>query len=213
MGGEVVKGGKQDRVVAQDIVLPPKGKKIDLNVYCVEPGRWVHNSGASNEFNGTGGVVSTTVRKSAEVTKDQSTVWDKVKEVNVKNKTETSTGTYAALDKSKDYTDKVNKYVNYFRSQLGKEPNVIGFVAASGNKVIGCDMFATSTLFTQQADNLLKSYATEAITNGAPVTVGNATVKTYLDKLLLDESTRPKTIEKEGKEFKKEGKTLHLSTY
>lgn len=169
MGGEVVKGGKQDRVIAQDVILPPKSKKVDLNVYCVEHGRWVHNSGASNEFNSTTGVVSTGVRKMAEIEKDQSQVWDKVREVNVKNNTETSTGTYTALEKSKDYAEKVGKYVSYFKSQLSNEKNVIGFVAASGDKVIGCDMFATSILFNQQVDNLLKSYATEAITNGGPV--------------------------------------------
>ncbi len=213
MGGEVVKGGKQDRVIAQDVILPPKSNKINLDVYCVEHGRWVHNSGAGNEFKGTGGVVSTTVRKSAEVTKNQSAVWEKVKEVNVKNNTETSTGTYAALDQSKDYTDKVGKYVSYFKTQLSKEPGVIGFVAASGDKVIGCDMFATSVLFSQQTDNLLKSYATEALTNGKAVTVSNASVKTYLDKILLNEAARPAVIQKEGKEFKKDGKTLHLSVY
>lgn len=213
MGGEVVKGGKQDRVIAQDIILPPKSKKIDLSVYCVEHGRWVHNSGAADDFKSTTGVVSTAVRKSAEVEKNQSVVWDKVKEVTSKNQSETSTGTYNALDKSKDYTDKVNKYVAYFKAQLAKEPNTVGFVAVSGDKVIGCDMFATSVMLNQQMDNLLKSYSTEAITNGAPVKASNTAVKSYLDKLLLNENARPATIQKEGKEFKKDGKTLHISAY
>ena len=40
MAGEVVKGGKQDRVIAQDVVLAP-GETIDLNAFCVEKNRWV----------------------------------------------------------------------------------------------------------------------------------------------------------------------------
>ena len=40
MAGEVVKGGKQDRVIAQDVVIAP-GEKIDLNAFCVEKNRWV----------------------------------------------------------------------------------------------------------------------------------------------------------------------------
>ncbi len=36
LAGEVVKGGKQDRTLATDLILPPgKGKK-DINVFCVE---------------------------------------------------------------------------------------------------------------------------------------------------------------------------------
>ena len=69
----------------------------------------------------------------------------------------------------------MNKYVAHFKTQLAKEPNTIGFVAVSGDKVIGCDMFATSVMLNQQMDNLLKSYSTEAITNGAPVKATNTT--------------------------------------
>ena len=36
MAGEVVKGGKQDRVLAQDMILPPNSKKVDISVFCVE---------------------------------------------------------------------------------------------------------------------------------------------------------------------------------
>lgn len=209
MGGEVVKGGNQDRVIAKDVILPPNSNKTALDVYCVEHGRWSGN----DIFQTTGGVVNTTVRKMAEVDKDQSKVWDKVAEVTTKNKSETETGTFAALNNSKEYKDKTDKYVAFFTSQLAGEKNVIGVIAASGDKIIGCDMFATSILFSQQAENLLKSYSTEAITNGAPVKISNAAVKTYADNLLQNEAKQKQMIEQDGKEFKKEGKVLHLSVY
>jgi hypothetical protein len=41
MCGEVIFGGKQDRIIAQDTVIPgEKGKKYDVSVFCVESGRW-----------------------------------------------------------------------------------------------------------------------------------------------------------------------------
>ena len=49
LAGEVVTGGKQDRVIGVDRIVPPKSGPIDLSVFCVEPGRWV----ASSEHFGT----------------------------------------------------------------------------------------------------------------------------------------------------------------
>ena len=44
LAGEVVTGGKQDRVIGVDRIVPPKSDPIDLSVFCVEPGRWVASS-------------------------------------------------------------------------------------------------------------------------------------------------------------------------
>jgi len=40
LAGEVVTGGKQDRVVAKDRIVPPESDPVDLSVFCVEHGRW-----------------------------------------------------------------------------------------------------------------------------------------------------------------------------
>lgn len=40
MAGEVVLGGKQDRCVARDTLVPAGAKGFPVHVYCVEQGRW-----------------------------------------------------------------------------------------------------------------------------------------------------------------------------
>src|SRR5207248_3582885 len=53
--GEVVSGGKQDRVIGKDRIVPAESDSVDLSVFCVEPGRWVATSehfGASDALYG-----------------------------------------------------------------------------------------------------------------------------------------------------------------
>lgn len=38
--GDIVKGGQQDRVLALDLILPPKSGRISIEAFCVEHSRW-----------------------------------------------------------------------------------------------------------------------------------------------------------------------------
>src|SRR5262245_8864355 len=38
--GDIVKGGRQDRVLALDLIVPPKSGKVQIASFCVEQGRW-----------------------------------------------------------------------------------------------------------------------------------------------------------------------------
>jgi hypothetical protein len=93
LAGEIVAGGKQDRVIGKDRIVPAESDPVDLSVFCVEPGRWVATSeqfGASESMYGMkagsgGGVTGGTlmaqpsVRAKAMADKDQSQVWAEVR--------------------------------------------------------------------------------------------------------------------------------------
>src|SRR5262249_9447907 len=49
LGGEVILGGQQDRVIGKDTIVPP-GQQVSMDVFCVERGRWKGGS----EFTGAG---------------------------------------------------------------------------------------------------------------------------------------------------------------
>ncbi len=46
LAGEIVTGGKQDRVIGKDRIVPAESDPVDLSVFCVEPGRWRQESAA-----------------------------------------------------------------------------------------------------------------------------------------------------------------------
>jgi hypothetical protein len=101
LAGEIVSGGKQDRVIGQDRIVPPESDAVDLSVFCVEPGRWVATTehfGASEAIYGgvAGGAAGGTlgkakaaapmammaqpsVRAKAMGDKDQNEVWAEVR--------------------------------------------------------------------------------------------------------------------------------------
>lgn len=216
MAGEVVKGGKQDRVLAQDMVLLPHSGRKDISVFCVEHGRWQYSAEsqkANHSFYGYSKVSTMSVRKAAVVEKDQQKVWKNVADVTAKNAASSNSGSYTALDTSSTYNYELKAYLDFFGPKMNSQANVIGMVACTGDKVIGCDMFATPDMFQQYFDNLMSSYSTEAISNGSAAIAGQQTVQTYLDKILSDESKQESEVEKNGTILKSNGKKLHLATF
>ena len=76
LAGEIVTGGKQDRVVGKDRIVPAESDPVDLGVFCVEPHRWVENSA---KFDTHASVMAQpSVRKKAMAEKDQQQVWAEV---------------------------------------------------------------------------------------------------------------------------------------
>ncbi|SRR5579871_1346515 len=96
LAGEIVAGGKQDRVIGKDRIVPPESDPVDLGVFCVEPGRWVgtsehfgasgaiYNAGKTGEASGVAPAPSTlmaqpSIRAKAMGDKDQNEVWAEVR--------------------------------------------------------------------------------------------------------------------------------------
>ena len=46
--GDIVKGGRQDRTLKNDMILPTKSGKVALDAFCVEHGRWTSRGGESS---------------------------------------------------------------------------------------------------------------------------------------------------------------------
>jgi hypothetical protein len=135
LAGEIVTGGKQDRVIGKDRIVPAESDPVDLSVFCVEPGRWVASSdhfGASGATYGSGAggkiIVPSTmmaqpsVRAKAMGDKDQNQVWAEVRKqqqsmaVEVAGSAPTvsteeiqSTSSYARVMENKDVKQKVDE--------------------------------------------------------------------------------------------------------
>src|SRR5258706_260710 len=72
LAGELVSGGKQDRIIGKDRIVPVGAEPLPLDVFCVEHGRWI---GSSSQFSASKTIVHPSVREQAAVEQKQTEVW------------------------------------------------------------------------------------------------------------------------------------------
>ena len=76
LAGEVVSGGKQDRIIGKDRIIPIGAQPLPLDVFCVEHSRW---TSGGDTFAAAKTMVHPTVRERAAVDQDQNKVWAAVR--------------------------------------------------------------------------------------------------------------------------------------
>lgn len=215
LAGEIVTGGKQDRVIAKDRIVPPESDPVDLGVFCVEPGRWTTANG-KYEFSAgrAGGVVggiiaAPSVRAPAMAAKNQQQVWDNVARSKTSMETMVappaaaqveSTTSYARLMDNREVQLKVDSVAapverNYegVIHQL-RDKNAVGVVVAVNGDIIWADIFASGQLLQKYWPKLIRSYATEAVITRAK---GGEVSAKEAQKFLDDLGARHETADTE----------------
>ncbi|HTI12705.1 MAG TPA: DUF6569 family protein [Puia sp.] len=209
-GGEIVAGGRQDRMVVQDTILAPSSKDQYVPVMCVEEERW---SEKEKKF-AYGGFANQHLRKVLDSSRNQVLIWKEVSNQLDSGRFKNNSLAYLSRIQDKKYVMAGDEYFRYFREKFReKDSTIVGFVAVSGGKIIGSDVFAGRDLFYQQLDPLLRGYIDEAILFGAPVTLPDPPVKRYMDKLLKDEPSQEQFVKKNGKIFRQNGQVIHVNTF
>lgn len=188
LAGELVSGGKQDRIIAKDRIVAPGGPALPLDVFCVEHGRWSSGS----KFAAAKTIVHPSVRESAAVNQNQEEVWNAVVSgstapppasasseaaaprlsrgtIGALISSEASTQSYAKIYKESRAGASVDEFVEevqrrFARATHGlKGEQVVGVVVAYGGEVAWSDIFASGELFDHYWIKLLRSYAVEAL--------------------------------------------------
>jgi hypothetical protein len=176
LAGEIVTGGKQDRVIGSDRIVPANAGPIDLSVFCVEPGRWV---ASSSSFGSMGAqMAQPSVRTSAMAERNQEQVWANVRLSNAKVASRLSTAEAAAVGDTTSYAkvfasapvaDAVARYGGAENDQTIlrelRDKGAVGVVVAVDGRVQWADVFASSDLLAKYWRKLMRSYIAEAITS------------------------------------------------
>jgi hypothetical protein len=210
LAGEVVTGGKQDRVVGKDRIVPAESDPVDLSVFCVEHGRWTETSAKFDTHASV--MLQPSVRGKAMAEKDQQKVWDAVGNSRAQMSASVVAAPPAAsggepVENRALYVGQLNSTTSYAKARENKavqeqvesivEPmqksyesvikqlrnqNAVGVVVAVKGHIVWADMFASSALLAKYWPKLLDSYATEALTmSGARGEVSSKEAQGFLE--------------------------------
>ncbi len=208
--GEVILGGRQDRMVTKDTVLAPTGKDQYVAVMCVEEDRWSEKEKKFSYFN----YANPRLRKVVDHSKNQVLIWNEIFRQLDSAKIKSPTQAYAGQRTDKKIVLTQAEYMRYFIDRIKKTDSTwVGFVCVTGDKILGCDIFAGNNLFYDQLEPLLNGYVEEAINRGSALKITEDKVRKYMDKILTDEQTQEEYLKKNGKVYRYSGKVIHVTGY
>jgi len=188
LAGEVISGGKQDRIIGKDRIVPVGGEPLPLNVFCVERGRW----SVASAFVAAKMMAHPSVREKAAVAQNQSEVWATVQAGTSSNleassrvanaapalsadalreleSTEAPTGSYVKMYGSPRVKGSVENFAQEVERRFAratanlKDEHLVGVVVSYGGEVAWSDVFASQQLFERYWPKLLRSYVVEAL--------------------------------------------------
>jgi hypothetical protein len=152
LAGEILAGGKQNRVVTEDILLPPRSGARGLGVYCVEQGRW---DGSRGGFRASGALAGAGLRARLMAKSDQNSVWSAVRRYSESARASSPTSSYTAVLESAPVEARrveVEKQIDS-RAPAG----AAGVAVFQGGTLRGVDVLAESGLFARVWPKLLRA--------------------------------------------------------
>lgn len=151
MAGEVVRGGRQDRIFTEDLIIPPDVGPQMVQVHCVEKGRW---SAEAATFS-YGGRAELALLEAT--TGGQDATWAAIAAMNT-TRGGTATGSYIAASGAE-----MLHYRQTLRTAIAQEDQVVGAVIAQGSEIVHAEIFGNPQLAEVGRSTLLDGYARDAV--------------------------------------------------
>ncbi|MBN2356064.1 hypothetical protein JXO59_08115 [candidate division KSB1 bacterium] len=171
--GDIVKGGKQDRVLADDIIVAAHSGKIPIAAFCVEHGRWSRRGAESlHSFHSSGKqLASKNLRLAAKAKKSQAEVWQEVSYIQDKLgsrigqsvRSEDSESSLQLTLENKEIEKKTRAYVDHLLGIIDKNHNVLGFAFAVNGEFNSVDLYGHTALMQKLWPKMLEACAVEAV--------------------------------------------------
>jgi ARG/rhodanese/phosphatase superfamily protein len=208
--GDVLKGGRQDRTIAIDFIVPAKSGRLPIPAFCVESGRWQRRKTESQRFFScsTNALHAKSARLAAKLKRSQSAVWEGVaacqedlgaslgKSVHAAD----SPTSYQLSVEDRDLQKRKRDYETKLRRIVEERSDVVGYAFYVNGRRNSADIYASTKLFHMLWKKLLDVAILEAISasNGAPAVTDHSNAQAWLSesaeaKMRDNRSAAPRT--------------------
>lgn len=205
--GELIGGGKQDRIMRETTLIEPGQRKEIMTVFCIEKDRWDEKAGPF--FYGGSGDIE--LRKAVDISKRQAAVWKEVDRQFTLKKTSSNTRSYLKL--SKDSTRR-DDYSIFFRKKYDESNGgFAGFIFITGNQIMGVELFSKADYTKTSFNAMLDSYIHSLPQGEHTPMVSALRQKTFMDNILSSKNTQLSLIRKQGAAHRYENELMHIVVY
>ena len=198
--GDIVKGGKQDRVLAISIIIPARSGRVSIESFCVESGRWEKRKGEdAQQFSSSEErLVSKDLKVAANGQRSQSEVWSKVSEAQKKLTANTGVDVTAnasgsslqlALENTK-VAATTEEYIAKLTELTRGKTDVIGYAFAINGEINSADIYVSNHLFNKLWPKMLKAAAVEAVSESTVASVNAPAPKPAAIQGFLNEAEK-----------------------
>jgi len=158
MGGEIITGGKQNRIIRQDVLLGAGLGWVSVPVYCGEKERW---DTPRTTFKSAGSLADRRLRESAAQSESQASIWGRIDRRMAEAKVQSPTRDYQQIYEDRATSRELESCLARFRHLCGRR--TVGVVAVSHGRIIGCDLFSDPELLSRLWEKICRSYAVDTL--------------------------------------------------
>lgn len=160
MAGEILLGGKQDRILRDDVLLPPRSGWVEVPVYCGERDRW---QGKETSFRSDGALVPPSLRGMTVDQAGQEQVWREIDRQLDTAGVSSPTRRYQEVIDHAGRQGELDRCVAAFSGL--PDHRTVGCVVLSGHRILGADLFSDPDLFRRLWPKVSRSYAIENLSS------------------------------------------------
>jgi len=187
--GDIVKGGRQDRVLAVDLILPARSGKLPISAFCVEHSRWQQRGYESgDQFTLTEMSASFSLQRAIKDAASQIGVWNEVEKSQQKMSDNLSSDVRSGVSpsslplalESDAVQESAAPYINELSRRGAAANDVLGVIFTINNELIGGDVYSSNLMFKRMWPRLLNAAAIKALaelgttTDAGPVSIETA---------------------------------------
>lgn len=179
LAGEILLGGKQNRVLSTDLLLPPQSGPRNIAVYCVEQGRW---AGSAKGFQAKGSFAAPGLRSKVLERAPQPSIWAEVDHYSRRMAAASPTRSYQAIYEQGE----VQRHLAEIERKIDSRsaPGALGAAVFVGERLVGIDLFFDAGLFAREWPKLLRAQALEAYGLSESARVDERRMRTWVEEVL-----------------------------